>query len=196
MGHGRAASPSRWSSSSSTPTARRRAASPTGLPGLNIDVRSGRRLGQVRHPLAADARSRVTHRGRVEGACRAMKNAILVPVKHQGHEPDDLRLGPAEGPGRRRSDRPGATRSCMQSNEGFPTARDLLTREVNEYEGQHRFGGRQRRRLRSARDGHPRRRGGGGQRRDRRPAQDAGVRVQRGRHVEEDGHLTMVHLKK
>ena len=29
----------------------------------------------------------------------------------------------------------------MQSNEGFPTATDLLTRKVNECEGQHRFGG-------------------------------------------------------
>ena len=30
---------------------------------------------------------------------------------------------------------------CMQSNEGFPAKTDLLTRKVNEYEGQHRFGG-------------------------------------------------------
>ncbi|RYZ36563.1 MAG: hypothetical protein EOO71_31340 [Myxococcaceae bacterium] len=29
----------------------------------------------------------------------------------------------------------------MQSNEGFPAGNDLLTRRVNEYEGQHRFGG-------------------------------------------------------
>ena len=29
----------------------------------------------------------------------------------------------------------------MQSNEGFPAGTDLLTRKVNEYEGQHRFGG-------------------------------------------------------
>lgn len=29
----------------------------------------------------------------------------------------------------------------MQSNEGFPKDGDLLTRKVNEYEGQHRFGG-------------------------------------------------------
>lgn len=28
-----------------------------------------------------------------------------------------------------------------QSNEGFPDGKDLLTRKVNEYEGQHRFGG-------------------------------------------------------
>jgi hypothetical protein len=28
-----------------------------------------------------------------------------------------------------------------QSNEGFPEGKDLLTRKVNEYEGQHRFGG-------------------------------------------------------
>src|SRR5207302_1685202 len=29
----------------------------------------------------------------------------------------------------------------MQSNEGFPGKADLLTRRVNEFEGQHRFGG-------------------------------------------------------
>jgi carbohydrate-binding DOMON domain-containing protein len=29
----------------------------------------------------------------------------------------------------------------MQSNEGFPSEGDLLTRKVNEFEGQHRFGG-------------------------------------------------------
>lgn len=29
----------------------------------------------------------------------------------------------------------------MQSNEGFPDRSDFLTRKVNEYEGQHRFGG-------------------------------------------------------
>ncbi|MDJ0928770.1 MAG: glucodextranase DOMON-like domain-containing protein [Gammaproteobacteria bacterium] len=29
----------------------------------------------------------------------------------------------------------------MQSNEGFPAKGDLLTRRVNEFEGQHRFGG-------------------------------------------------------
>jgi hypothetical protein len=29
----------------------------------------------------------------------------------------------------------------VQSNEGFPAPGDLLTRKVNEYEGQHRFGG-------------------------------------------------------
>jgi carbohydrate-binding DOMON domain-containing protein len=29
----------------------------------------------------------------------------------------------------------------VQSNEGFPAATDFLTRKVNEYEGQHRFGG-------------------------------------------------------
>jgi carbohydrate-binding DOMON domain-containing protein len=30
---------------------------------------------------------------------------------------------------------------AMQSNEGFPAKTDLLTRKVNEFEGQHRFGG-------------------------------------------------------
>ncbi len=31
--------------------------------------------------------------------------------------------------------------ALMQSNEGFPAKGDLLTRKVNEFEGQHRFGG-------------------------------------------------------
>jgi carbohydrate-binding DOMON domain-containing protein len=31
--------------------------------------------------------------------------------------------------------------ALMQSNEGFPAKTDLLTRKVNEFEGQHRFGG-------------------------------------------------------
>jgi carbohydrate-binding DOMON domain-containing protein len=30
---------------------------------------------------------------------------------------------------------------AIQSNEGFPEGKDLMTRKVNEYEGQHRFGG-------------------------------------------------------
>jgi hypothetical protein len=29
----------------------------------------------------------------------------------------------------------------VQSNEGFPDKADLMTRKVNEFEGQHRFGG-------------------------------------------------------
>jgi hypothetical protein len=29
----------------------------------------------------------------------------------------------------------------IQSNEGFPDSKDLLTRRVNESEGPHRFGG-------------------------------------------------------
>lgn len=29
----------------------------------------------------------------------------------------------------------------VQSNEGYPEGKDILTRKVNEYEGQHRFGG-------------------------------------------------------
>lgn len=31
--------------------------------------------------------------------------------------------------------------AVMQSNEGYPTAKEILSRKVNEYGGQHRFGG-------------------------------------------------------
>ena len=67
----------------------------------------------------------------------------------------------------------------MQSNEGFPAATDLLTRKVNEYEGQHRFGG--------GNDGDCDPHvmdllagdGDGRQERDRGAAHDARLRVQR-----------------
>jgi carbohydrate-binding DOMON domain-containing protein len=76
----------------------------------------------------------------VEAKCATMKTAILVPVKTKGVNRTisgsvalkDLGGGDPMSWG---------YQVCMQSNEGFPTARDLLVREVNEYEGQHRFGG-------------------------------------------------------
>ncbi len=77
----------------------------------------------------------------------------------------------------------------MQSNEGFPDKKDLLTRKVNEYEGQHRFGGGNDGECDPARDGRPGRARHGRQERDRRAETDARLRVQPRRNVQEDGHL-------
>ncbi len=76
----------------------------------------------------------------VQAKCANMKSAILVPVRTRGANRTisgsvalkDLGGGDPMSWG---------YQVCMQSNEGFPTDRDLLVREVNEYEGQHRFGG-------------------------------------------------------
>jgi len=72
--------------------------------------------------------------------CPQWKDRIIVPriTRASGKqliaEVDVSALGaaPAEGWG---------YQVIMQSNEGFPDKKDLLTRKVNEFEGQHRFGG-------------------------------------------------------
>ena len=83
--------------------------------------------------------------GRVKSEVEAkvgadMKKAILVPAKTKGagrtlSATVDLSALGAGDP---------SSWGCqvlIQSNEGFPDKTDLLTRKVNEYEGQHRFGG-------------------------------------------------------
>lgn len=72
--------------------------------------------------------------------CPQWKDRIIVPriTRATGKtlvaEVDVSALGaaPAEGWG---------YQVLLQSNEGFPDKKDLLTRKVNEFEGQHRFGG-------------------------------------------------------
>jgi carbohydrate-binding DOMON domain-containing protein len=69
----------------------------------------------------------------------AFKKDIIVPVKTWARgktlfalvKKSDLGV-PAKGWG---------YQVLLQSNEGFPAKTDLLTRKVNEFEGQHRFGG-------------------------------------------------------
>ena len=120
-------------------------------------------------------------------AGRAARATVVVPARTRGAGPDDLSgtvalkdLG-AGDPAK------WGYQVVMQSNEGFPDKADLLTRKVNEFEGQHRFGG--------GNDGDcdPHAmdvlagKGDGRQERDRRAEEDARLRVQRRRDVEEDG---------
>jgi C-terminal binding-module, SLH-like, of glucodextranase len=79
-------------------------------------------------------------RSEVEAKAAAMKGAVLVPNRTRGSSRTISAAVPL-------ADLGGGDPSTwgfqvvMQSNEGFPAAGDLLTRKVNEYEGQHRFGG-------------------------------------------------------
>lgn len=79
----------------------------------------------------------------VEQKAADMQKAIVIPSKTRGSgraitaTVDLADLGTTD---------PGAIANwgyqvVVQSNEGFPAGSDLLTRKVNEYEGQHRFGG-------------------------------------------------------
>ncbi len=70
----------------------------------------------------------------------AMKGAVVVPTRTTARgktliatiAKKDLGGAPSKAWG---------YQVVMQSNEGYPAATDLLSRKVNEYEGQHRFGG-------------------------------------------------------
>ena len=76
----------------------------------------------------------------VEQKAAEMKGSIIIPSRTRGAGRtitgtiDTKDLGEGD---------PGTWgyQVVMQSNEGFPAGSDLLTRKVNEFEGQHRFGG-------------------------------------------------------
>ena len=108
-----------------------------GLPGLNV------RFGlddQWERCVILSPQSASRVRSEVDGKAGAMKAAVLVPNKVKGTSRTISGSVPL-------ADLGGGDPSTwgfqvvMQSNEGFPAATDLLTRKVNEFEGQHRFGG-------------------------------------------------------
>jgi carbohydrate-binding DOMON domain-containing protein len=108
-----------------------------GLPGLNIQF--GPDDGWNRCIiLSPQPAGRV--RGEVEIKAAALQKMIVVPNTVRGGgrtisatvDMKDIGTGDPTKWG---------WQVVMQSNEGFPDKTDLLTRKVNEYEGQHRFGG-------------------------------------------------------
>jgi carbohydrate-binding DOMON domain-containing protein len=109
-----------------------------GLPGLNVELApesawervvvlspqpAARVRDEVSQKVAADARPAVVIPNRVRGAGRTI-SATVNSEELGGGDPSQW-----------------GYQVVVQSNEGFPTATDLLIRKVNEYEGQHRFGG-------------------------------------------------------
>jgi carbohydrate-binding DOMON domain-containing protein len=108
-----------------------------GLPGLNIQFGPDDAWDRC-IILSPQAASRV--KSEVDQKAAKMKDAIVIPgrVKGSGHTisatVDRKALGDSDPT-------TWGYQVVMQSNEGFPAATDLLTRKVNEYEGQHRFGG-------------------------------------------------------
>jgi carbohydrate-binding DOMON domain-containing protein len=108
-----------------------------GLPGLNIAFAPKDAWDRV-VILSPQPPGRVKSEAEIKGG--SMKSAIVVPGRTKGSgrtisasvDKKDLGEGDITTWG---------YQVVMQSNEGFPTATDFLTRKVNEYEGQHRFGG-------------------------------------------------------
>jgi carbohydrate-binding DOMON domain-containing protein len=109
-----------------------------GLPGLNIQFAPGNGWNKV-VVISPQPAGRV--RSEVETkVTKALQADVIVPARVKGGgrtittwvEMGDLGKGDPKAWG---------YQVIMQSNEGFPAGTDLLTRKVNEYEGQHRFGG-------------------------------------------------------
>ncbi len=109
-----------------------------GLPGLNVSFApdsawnkvvilspqtSARVKSEVESKVAADLQKDVIVPTRVKGFNRTISASVDLADVGTG---DIAKWG---------------WQVVMQSNEGFPAGNDLLTRKVNEYEGQHRFGG-------------------------------------------------------
>ena len=101
-----------------------------GLPGTNTKFAEGSEWDKC-IILSPQTAARVKEE--VGAKAEAMADDIIVPARTTG------RVKLAEiGEG---DPKTWGYQVIMQSNEGFPADTDLLTRKVNEYEGQHRFGG-------------------------------------------------------
>lgn len=109
----------------------------TALPGLNVRFDAKEAWDRV-VVLSPQGATRVN--SEIDQKAPTLKDKIVVPrtTRAQGRTliaivtKDQLGGLPAAGWG---------YQVLMQSNEGFPEKTDLLTRKVNEFEGQHRFGG-------------------------------------------------------
>jgi len=107
-------------------------------PGLNIAFADGSEWNKL-VIISPQAPGRV--KSEVEGKVAAgEKSAVVIPARVKGAgrtitatvDLDQLGTGDPSQWG---------YQVVIQSNEGFPEGKDLMTRKVNEYEGQHRFGG-------------------------------------------------------
>lgn len=108
-----------------------------GLPGTNVRFAEDEAWDRV-VIISPQPATRVN--SEVEQKCPQWKDKVVVPriTRASGRTliavVDTAALGGPPQPG-------WGYQVLMQSNEGFPAKTDLLTRKVNEFEGQHRFGG-------------------------------------------------------
>jgi carbohydrate-binding DOMON domain-containing protein len=106
-------------------------------PGLNVEFDEST-AWDVCVVLSPQPMSRV--RQEADAKAGAMASSILAPVRVKGKRSTISGAVPKADLG----EGDPATwkyQVLVQSNEGFPSGGDMLTRKVNEFEGQHRFGG-------------------------------------------------------
>jgi len=109
-----------------------------GLPGLNVQFAPGNEWNKV-VILSPQKKARVL--GEAQTKSPTLVADIVVPNTTRGSNRTIKGSVPLSELGGDGDVDTWSYQVVMQSNEGFPAATDLLTRKVNEYEGQHRFGG-------------------------------------------------------
>ncbi len=109
-----------------------------GLPGLNVQFAAGSEWNKV-VILSPQKKARVI--GEAETKAPKLVADIVVPNTTRGSNRTIKGSVPMSELGGDGNVDGWSYQVVVQSNEGFPAATDLLTRKVNEYEGQHRFGG-------------------------------------------------------
>jgi carbohydrate-binding DOMON domain-containing protein len=107
-------------------------------PGVNVGFGPGSEWNKV-VVLSPQKKARVT--AEAEAKAGAMAKDVVVPNITRGRGRTITGSVPLAELGGDGNVDGWAYQVVMQSNEGFPAAADFLTRKVNEYEGQHRFGG-------------------------------------------------------
>lgn len=106
------------------------------VPGLNVDFAKGHEWDKA-VIISPQKPARVN--AEIDGKAADLKADLIVPSKTRGKAKKiKTKVSLAELGGG--DPTKWGYQVVMQSNEGFPTKYDLLTRKVNEYEGQHRFG--------------------------------------------------------
>lgn len=109
-----------------------------GLPGLNVRFAPGHEWNKV-VILSPQKKARVV--GEAQSKAPKLVSDIVVPNTTRGNNRTIKGSVPLSELGGDGNVDAWGYQVIMQSNEGFPAAGDLLTRKVNEYEGQHRYGG-------------------------------------------------------
>lgn len=108
-----------------------------GLPGTNITFAAADAWDKC---IILSPQNAARVKSEVDAKAADMASAILIPKSTRGSGSKIFGSVPMKDLGEGDPTKWGY-QVIMQSNEGFPASTDLLTRKVNEYEGQHRFGG-------------------------------------------------------
>jgi carbohydrate-binding DOMON domain-containing protein len=109
-----------------------------GLPGLYVKFAAADAWEKA-IILSPQSSSRVT--AEVGSKAASMKDAVVVPARTKGSGRKIFASVPLKDLGGDGDLTKWGYQVLVQSNEGFPDGKEVLTRRVNEYEGQHRFGG-------------------------------------------------------